>query len=40
INDLPLDLKSEKNKEVQNNNFLDFELYKYYCSKGPPVIET
>ena len=39
INDLALDLKSEKNPEVQNNNLLDFELYKYYCSKGPPKIE-
>ncbi len=40
INDLPLDLKSEKNPEVQNNNLLDFELYKYYHSKGPPKLET
>ena len=39
INDLPLDLKSDKNPEVQNNNMLDFELYKYYCSKGPPKLE-
>jgi len=40
INDLRLDLKSEKNPEVQNNNLLDFELYKYYHSKGPPKLET
>jgi len=39
INHLPLDLKSEKSPEVQNNYLLDFELYKYYCSKGPPKIE-
>ncbi len=40
INDLPLDYKSEKNREVQNNNLLDFELYRYYNIKGPPKLET
>ncbi len=40
INEFPLNSEFIRNLEVRNNVVLDFELYKYYCSKGPPKLET
>lgn len=34
---LPLDIESEKSSIVQDNSLVDFELYKCYASKDPPL---
>jgi len=41
INESPLNFESYKRqKELQINNMLDFDIYKYYRSKGPPLLEA
>ncbi|MFX0135023.1 MAG: hypothetical protein ACFFDN_15385 [Candidatus Hodarchaeota archaeon] len=41
VNESPLDFESYKyHKEPQTNGLLDFDLYRYYRSKDPPLLET
>ncbi len=40
IYDSPLDFNYEKRPKIKNNHLLDFELYKYYTSKDPPLLKV
>ena len=40
INSSPLELEPETRPEVQSSSLLDFELYKFYRSRGPPPVGT
>ncbi|NVM34414.1 MAG: hypothetical protein HWN81_02385 [Candidatus Lokiarchaeota archaeon] len=40
IYDSPLDFNYEKHRKRKDDPLLEFELYKYHTSKGPPLLEV